>query len=55
MIKLKRPKVKIRRGRAMIFKTGLMKKFINPKTIPAKIKICQEPANSTLGINRIAR
>lgn len=55
MTKLKRPKVKILIGRAIIFKTGLRKKLIRPKTKPAKIKNCQEPANFTSGMNLIAR
>ena len=52
--KPKRPKVKILKGRVTIFKIGLIKKLIRPKTRPVKIKICQESANSTSGINRIA-
>ena len=52
--KPKRPKVKILKGRVIIFKIGLIKKLIKPKTRPAKIKICQESANSTPGMNRIA-
>jgi hypothetical protein len=41
IIKEKSPKVKILKGRVIKFKIGFMKKLINPKTIPIKIKICQ--------------
>jgi len=41
MIKEKSPNVKILKGRVIKFKIGFIKKLINPKTIPMKIKICQ--------------
>ena len=47
------PKVNILKGKVIIFKIGLMKKFIKPKITPAKTKVCQEPVNSTPGTNLI--
>jgi len=44
--KLKRPKVNILKGKVIIFKTGLIKKLINPKAKPTRSKICQEAVNS---------
>ena len=38
---LERPKVRKCKGRVTIFKTGLMKKLINPKIIPKETRICQ--------------
>ena len=49
IIKLKRPKVKILKGKVIIFKIGLMKKLIKPKITPAKTNVCQGPINSTPG------
>ena len=40
IIMLKRPRVIISKGRAIIFKTGFTKKFKSPKIIPKTKKIC---------------
>jgi len=53
--KLKRPKVKILRGRVMTFKIGLIKKLIKPRTKPANSKNFTEPVNFTSGINLWAK
>ena len=44
-IKLKRPRVRIFRGRVILFKIGLIKKFIKPKITPITSKICQFSVN----------
>ena len=49
------PKVNILKGKVTNFKIGFKKKLINPKINPAKIKICQEPANSSPLRNLIAK
>ena len=45
IINEKSPKVKIRKGKVTNFRIGFIKKLINPKTIPIKIKICQSWVN----------
>jgi hypothetical protein len=39
MIRLKRPRVSNLKGKVIILIIGLMKKFINPRTAPAKNKV----------------
>ena len=53
--RVKMPKVNILKGKVTNFKIGFKKKLINPKINPAKIKICQEPANSSPLRNLIAK
>jgi hypothetical protein len=52
--RLKRPKVIILKGKVTRFTMGLIKKFINPRTNPDKIRYFVSPLNSTPGINLIA-
>lgn len=46
IIKLKRPKVKILKGKVIKFKIGLIKELIKPKPNPEISKICQGAVNS---------
>ena len=59
IIKLKRPRVKILKGMEITFIKGFRKKFTNPKTIPAKIKIFinspEAPCITTPGIKSVAK
>jgi len=54
IIKPKSPKVKILKGKAIIFITGFIKKFNSPKKAPAIIKYLISPVNSTPDTNFIA-
>jgi len=49
--RLKSPRVKILKGRVIIFKIGLMKKLISPKKAPAIIKYLISPVKATPGTN----
>lgn len=45
--KPKRPRLSILKGKAMKFRTGLIKKLIKPRISPQSNKVFQDPINST--------